>query len=271
MLQRELTFYCRHPLTICQAQRLRRLGGLFQSRLLLLNLTRRQQANPAQPLTVLALGVCPGDLCQLVIEGCDAELAHLVLTSWVNEQGALLGPRPTDHDEIDRRLSQHLPDYHFPPARPDRLKRADKQECLQQLVNQLPDSRLRDPAQLMRHLLTREQVCATVMRPGLAMPHVMSSSVLAPCLDMVYSPTPLEWQSSLGPVQLVILLALPERSHEEHLRPLSHLVRALLDDRFCPALLRASTPAARRAILLEGLIPAGTNHDIGTASAPSSV
>lgn len=269
MLQRELTFYCQQPLTIPQAQRLRRLGGMFQSRLLLLNLARRQQANPEQPLAVLALGVCPGDLCQLVIEGCDAELAHMVLTSWVNEQGVLLGPS-TNHDEAGRRLALHLPDYHFPPASQTLCNAADKQSCLRHLVGQLPDSRLRDPAQLMRHLLAREQVCATVMRPGLAMPHVMSSSVLAPCISMVYSPTPLEWQSSLGPVQRVILLALPERPHEEHLSPLSHLVRALLDDVLCPALLRATTPAARRAILVEALIPAGTNHDIGTGSALSS-
>lgn len=259
MLLRELTFYCQRQLTIPEAQQLRRLASMFKSKLLLINLTRRQQADPEQPFALLTVAARRGDLCQLVIEGLDAELAHMVLTSWVNEHGQLLSVRRTDFSQAQARLARVLPEYHFTSAMlAESNQLLDKPRCLQMLVDLLPGPQVLDSALLIHQLLAREAISSTAMRPGLAMPHVMSEAMHSPCLALLRSQTPLEWGSALGPVQTLVLLATPAKLPPEQLRPLTTMVRALLDDHLCGALLRASSQSARHAILIEILTqPAG--------------
>jgi len=256
MLLRELTFYCERQLNILLARQLRRLAGMFKSKLLLINLTRRQQADPEQPFALLTIAVRRGDLCQLVIEGLDAELAHMVLTSWVDEQGQLLGVRPTDFARAQARLAHAQPDYHFTPTMMAECNElTGKPQCLRQLVDLLPGPQVLDSALLTRQLQAREAISSTAMRPGLAMPHVLSEAMRSPCITLLRSQTPLEWGSVLGPVQTLVLLAAPANLPPAQLRPLTTMVRALLDDLLCDALLRASSQSARHAILIETLIP----------------
>ncbi|MBZ6070913.1 PTS sugar transporter subunit IIA [Aeromonas schubertii] len=254
MPRRELTFYCHRPLTIPQARQLRRLGGMFRARLCLINLSRRQQGDPAQLLALLSAAARQGDLCQLVIEGADAELAHMVLTSWVTELGHLLGGKRPGFAQAQSRLERALPGYRLTPAmvseRPDPLT---KEQALAHLVGRLPADILTDPEQLFRQLQEREQISPTLIRAGLAMPHVLSEAVQAPALTLLQSPLGLEWGSPLGPVNTLILMAAPRALPPERLRPLPTLVQNLLGETLGPALLRASSASARHAILVEGL------------------
>lgn len=255
---RELTFYTKRPFSIIQARQLRRLCGMFRAKLLLINLSRRQQADPEQPLTLLSLAVQAGDLCQIVIEGSDAELAHMVLTLWVGEHGLPLSGRGLDQPPSQARLTQRLPGYHCTLAMQDEWQQeSDKDPCLRHLITLLPDGLCTHPAGLLDELRAREVISATVMRPGLAMPHVLSQTMRAPCIAVLHSQRPIDWGSALGPVQLMVLLAAPAKPVPEHLAALIRLSRALLDDQLCAALLRAGSAQARHAILTEALIPAG--------------
>ena len=144
MLQRELTFYCRADLTLPDARQLQRLASLLQARVRvrLYNLTRGRQADVQARLALLTLGCRAGDLCQLVMSGVDAELATLVFSAWVNEQGELLNGRHPDFTTSRQRLAQVAPDLCFTPAMlaslPAALQPAtvDKPALLQQLLAQ---------------------------------------------------------------------------------------------------------------------------------------
>ncbi len=112
MLTREITFYCQQGLSITQAKQLNRLAGMFKSTIRCANLTRRQTVAASNQLSLLTLATQPGDLCQLQIEGCDAELAHMAFTCWCGELGQpLVRPRTAALAEL--RLANALPDYHF--------------------------------------------------------------------------------------------------------------------------------------------------------------
>ncbi|HHQ4494564.1 TPA: HPr family phosphocarrier protein, partial [Aeromonas hydrophila] len=91
MLIREISFHCRLGLTITQAKQLSRLAGLFKSHIQFINVTRRQAVEATNQLSLLTLATQPGDLCLLLIEGLDAELAHMAFTCWCVELGQPLG------------------------------------------------------------------------------------------------------------------------------------------------------------------------------------
>lgn len=269
---RELTFYCHRHLTIPQARQLRKLAGLFRSKLLLVNLTRRQQADPEQLLALLTVAASHGDLCQLVIEGLDAELAHMVFTSWVTDLGHQLGQRRADFTPTLVRLARFQPDICFTPAML-RISREslDKASALSSLVALLPDSAQRDPDALLAALNAREAIASTMMRTGLAMPHAVSESVRQPALALLWSAQEIEWGSALGSAQLLLLMVAP-KGNRECLKPLARLVQSLLDPCISDALLRASSDSARHAIVAEALIhPAGSMPGTDSASPPSSV
>ncbi|HDX8377706.1 TPA: PTS sugar transporter subunit IIA, partial [Aeromonas dhakensis] len=58
----------------------------------------------------------------------------------------------------------------------------------------------------------------------------------------------------LGPVQTLILLAVPAGLAPEQLRPLTRLARALMDEQVGTALLHAGSAPARQAIVIDGLL-----------------
>ncbi|WP_279505488.1 PTS sugar transporter subunit IIA [Aeromonas veronii] len=254
MLTREITFYCQQGLSITRAKQLNRLAGMFKSTIRCANLTRRQTVAASNQLSLLTLATQPGDLCQLQIEGCDAELAHMAFTCWCGELGQpLVRPRTAALAEL--RLVNALPDYHFALRQlaysPEPLTKA---EALEHLIDLLPAELVTDRATLTAAVERREQVSATIIRPGLAMPHVLSEGISQPALALLSCKEPIEWGSQIGPVQTIILLAVPVGSGRETLRPLTRLAQAMIDDVVSHALLLAGSPPARQAIIIESLL-----------------
>ena len=254
MLRRELTFCCHQGLTITQAKQLCRLAGLFKSQILFINISRRQRAEASSQLALLTLATQPGDLCQLLIEGLDAELAHMAFTCWCGELGQpLVRPRTAALAEL--RLANALPDYHFALRQlahsPAPLS---KSEALEHLIDLLPAELVTHRATLTAAVERREQVSATIIRPGLAMPHVLSEGISQPALTLLSCKEPIEWGSQIGPVQTIILLAVPVGSGRETLRPLTRLAQAMIDDVVSHALLLAGSTPARQAIVIESLL-----------------
>lgn len=254
MLSRELTFYCQQGLTIVQAKQLSRLAGLFKSHIQFINVSRRQSVGATNQLSLLTLATQPGDLCQLLIEGLDAELAHMAFTCWCVELGQPLG-RPETAALAERRLGQAQPGYCFSL---DQLGHAatslDKPQALARLVDLLPTQLVLDRPALEQAIAAREQLAATIIQPGLAMPHVISPAISQPALSLLSSDAPIEWGSTLGPVNTLILLAIPAGLAPDQLRPLTRLARAMMDERVSTPLLHASTGPARQAIVIEGLL-----------------
>ncbi|MGN5222318.1 PTS sugar transporter subunit IIA [Aeromonas veronii] len=254
MLTREITFYCQQGLSITQAKQLNRLAGMFKSTIRCANLTRRQTVAASNQLSLLTLATQPGDLCQLQIEGCDAELAHMAFTCWCGELGQpLVRSRTAALAEL--RLTNALPDYHFALRQltysPVPLTKA---EALEHLIDLLPAELITDRATLTAAVERREQVSATIIRPGLAMPHVLSEEISQPTLALLSCKEPIEWGSQIGPVQTIILLAVPTGCGRETLRPLTRLAQAMIDDVVSHALLLAGSAPARQAIVIESLL-----------------
>ncbi|MGY4027422.1 PTS sugar transporter subunit IIA [Aeromonas rivuli] len=254
MLTREITLYCRHGLSISQARQLSRMAGLFKSHIQLSNLSRRQTAEASSLLALLTLATQPGDLCQLLIEGLDAELAHMAFNCWCVELGKPLGRSATAH-LAEQRLATHQPDYHFALPQVASLSAPHaKAQVLAQLIGLLPESLVKESPGLHSELMAREQVSATIIRAGIAMPHVLSAAVRQPALAMLHSTEPVDWGSSLGAVHNIILLCAPRQLPPAQLRPLTRLARAMMDETLTHALLHASTHQARHAIVIEGLL-----------------
>ncbi|MGL5812345.1 MAG: PTS sugar transporter subunit IIA [Aeromonas sp.] len=254
MLSRELTFCCRQGLTITQAKQLCRLAGLFKSHVQLVNVTRRQSVGAANQLALLTLATQPGDLCQLQIEGLDAELAHMAFTCWCGELGQPLG-RPCTSLQAEQRLCQRQPDYCFTQSQLGHASvPLDKALALRVLVDLLPAELVRDRPALEQAINERERLAPTIIRPGLAMPHVISPAIRQPSLSLLSCAEPIEWGSALGPVEAIILLAIPAGLAPEQLRPLTRLARALMDEVVSTALLKAGTAPARQAIVIDALL-----------------
>ena len=254
MLTRELTFYCQRGMSITQAKQLNRLTGMFKSSIRCANLTRRQTVAASNPLSLLTLAIQPGDLCQLQIEGGDAELAHMAFTCWCGELGQPL-VRPASAALAELRLANALPDYHFALRQlahsPEQLTKA---EALEHLIDLLPAELVSDRALLEEAINRREQISATLIRPGLAIPHVLSEGISQPALTLLNCKEPIEWGSRIGPVQTIMLLAVPVGSGRETLRPLTRLAQAMIDDVVSHALLLAGSAPARQAIVIESLL-----------------
>ncbi|KFN21135.1 PTS sugar transporter subunit IIA [Aeromonas sp. MR19] len=254
MLTRELTFFCQLGLTITQAKQLSRLAGLFKSHIQFINVSRRQTVEATNQLSLLTLATQPGDLCLLLIEGLDAELAHMAFTCWCVELGQPLG-RPATASQAEQRLGLAQPDYCFSLAQLGHATASlDKSLALRVLVDLLPAELVRDRPMLEQAIATREQIAATIIRPGLAMPHVICPAIRQPALSLLSCAEPIEWGSALGPVQTIILLAIPAGLAPEQLRPLTRLARAMMDEVVSTALLHAGSAPARQAIVIEGLL-----------------
>ena len=111
---------------------------MFRSVVILRNLTCWDSANIEHPLRILSLAGKQDDLCQLHIEGSDAELACMVLMDFIAEHFMLVNTahRSNKHANLSllRGLSTfRLPfeiDYHFA-----RDSSNDKTAILEQVAN----------------------------------------------------------------------------------------------------------------------------------------
>lgn len=91
-------------------------------------------------------------------------------------------------------------------------------------------------------LVKREKETTTGFKDGIAIPHSKNKTVLKPTLLLVKFTNPIEWESMDDkPVHIAFALAIPEGKNQEHLKLLSTISRALIDDSFTEAILNATT------------------------------
>jgi len=261
MIQRRITFYCcSKGLPSYQLHQLKRLADYFRSSVTLLNLRQLRKADIRQPLRMLSLASKPGELCQLVIQGNDAELAHMVLTEFIAEFAKPVIQRRIKNASSSGLLANiqsPLPfDFSFSVHSISTVDAATpKPKVIASLVDRLNQQKVSTGTkkQLVECFMAREKVSATVMGQQIALPHIMHESITVPGMAVLSSNAGIEWGSNRGPVIRMIAMVLPKPPQRPVVMAFAHFSQCLLNDDFCEALTTAKTPAVIHAIILNAL------------------
>ncbi|PTB30976.1 PTS sugar transporter subunit IIA [Photobacterium phosphoreum] len=282
MLERRITFYCGEAgLPAYQLNQLKKLTTYFQSKVELFNVSQLTRAPVSQPLKMLALANKPHALCQLIINGSDAELANLVLTDFIAQYGLSLsqfspslpfkislpltsiysGKSNQSYSCINKaetiaQLSQMLV--------AQQAITSEQQPALQQalLARETISATVMGPGiaftseqqpALQQALLARETISATVMGPGIALPHVMHEMITKPAMAIVCHHRAIDWGSSRGNISRAIAMVLPKPPLKAVIMAFAQFSKCLLNDDFCAALTSAQQPQELKALVIEAL------------------
>ncbi|CAM3750940.1 Heat-responsive suppressor HrsA [Vibrio aerogenes CECT 7868] len=241
-------------LVLWQLNQLKVLVSYFRSVVTFRNITAGNGCHTEKVLEVMSLGGKPDQLCQLWIDGLDAELACMVLTDFISEHFYIV--------EATQRHRRQLPElchpafqlpfdfdyrYIFDKKGNNTTHKADLMTRLSGMF------RFVDRKAIFRALNEREAISSTYIKDGIAFPHIMSALVKRPSLGVMRLNYPVDWQSGRGPVNLVIVLFLPQSPGIGMIRAVTRLSRNLLDDSFCQALLRTFDTRALQAIFYHTL------------------
>ncbi|WP_229671735.1 PTS sugar transporter subunit IIA [Lentibacillus kapialis] len=91
-------------------------------------------------------------------------------------------------------------------------------------------------------LKKREKEVTTGFKDGVAIPHCKHKTVINPSLMLIKFSNPIEWESMDGKgVHVAFALAIPDGKNNDHLKVLSTLSRALIDEQFTQSILTADT------------------------------
>lgn len=233
--------------------RLNTLSGYFRSVVILKNISTGKSCNVNHTLQVLSLGSKNNHLCQLWIEGSDAELACMILTDFIADEFEIVNTshrRATQHSysvidnhatfQLDFPLSYHYAEMAQDPA-------PAKHAVLSKISSMLDQTN----AQLIfEAMLTREGISSTCVGQGIALPHIMTAHAKQASVAVIHSKTDIDWHSARGDVNIVIAMMLPDPAPMPLIKAFTQLSRALIDDQFCNLVATTVEPEALKAFLL---------------------
>lgn len=231
MITRRITFFVdEEGLAAWRLARLKTLAGYFRSVTMYCNLTQRKQASVEHPMRMMSLSIKPGDLCQLLIEGSDAELASMVLTDFIDEHAILLsgGKKSAPFSPAEHASLPFAACLHRVESSPD-----DKHSLLADFALAVSLKEEASQESLFNALYKRESVSSTCMGNGIALPHILSPEVSQVHLLICTTRSPLDWGSQRGKVKRVIGLMLPAPPQREQIVAFSHFSQQLLEADFC--------------------------------------
>ncbi|WP_028023222.1 PTS sugar transporter subunit IIA [Enterovibrio calviensis] len=256
MITRRITFFIgKEGLPAWRLNRLKTLAGHFRSVTVFVNLSQRKSANAEQPMHVLSLSVLPNDLCQLQIEGNDAELASMVLTDFIDENAILISGGksstpivPSEHETLPfsctiHRVANTEHDKHGLLA----------QFALLVAIDEHKQRAKEHDEGLFDALYKRETVSSTGMGNGIALPHVITNGVTKAHLMIATTRSPLDWASQRGAVRCVIGLMLPTPPVREQLVAFSGFSQQLIEADFCRYLTENKQTDVLELIILNAL------------------
>ena len=120
------------------------------------------------------------------------------------------------------------------------LNTSEKFETIKYLAN-LIDERLIDVDKYVEDVIARESLSTTGIGEGVAIPHAKSVWVNKPTVVVGKSSSGIEWESlDDEPVNIVFLIAVPEKGGNEHLKILQKLAISLMDDEIKEELVNAT-------------------------------
>jgi len=118
----------------------------------------------------------------------------------------------------------------------------DALECSARAFENIPGP---DPARIFDCLMAREQLGSTGLGKGVAIPHGRLRGLKRAAAAIVRLKAPIEFGSPDGqPVQLLVVLLVPEHATHQHLEILSELAQMLSEPSMREQLLTIVQPAA---------------------------
>ncbi|MGF1735907.1 PTS sugar transporter subunit IIA [Photobacterium satsumensis] len=258
MIERRITFTLDDEgLPAWKLNRLKTLAGHFRSVVVIHNISQLRMANAEQAMRMMSLGSMPGDLCQLMIEGSDAELACMVLTDFISEHSHLICTGHRHLSQLEGKGKIVLPfDYelsHIPQLSQFSVVSLDKSDVLMQISRQCAPNQPDKANRLLEQMQAREAISSTAMGNGVALPHILTPDVEVPTLVLAPLEQPIEWGSKRGPVSCVVGLVLPAPPQREYLLAFSSFSKRLLEPDFCQLLTENARPEVLRAVVLDSL------------------
>lgn len=130
-----------------------------------------------------------------------------------------------------------------------------KDEALQFIASFAEDSGIvKSSKAYYKGLKKREKEVTTGFKDGIAIPHCKNKTVKKPALFLIKFDQPIEWESmDEKPVHITFALAIPEGKNDEHLKTLSTISRALIDESFVKTILNASSKEVMYQLIKEKL------------------
>ncbi len=119
-------------------------------------------------------------------------------------------------------------------------------------------------------LLKREESFATGMPGGFAIPHCRAEAVHEAALGFLRLSEPVDFGSADGPADLVIGIAAPAGTDDQHLKLLAQLSRALIRPEFLTSLREAETPEEVAALVMGVIEPESAPAPQTAPAAPAS-
>lgn len=252
-IERRITFIIGHEgLASWKLNRLKTLTSFFRSVVILQNITIAKAANTEYTLKVISLGCKENDLCQLWIEGSDAELACMVFTDFIAEQFEIVNTfikhkEPNSKSIIDNHPTFHLPfsiNYNFEAIQVH--SGIEKNRLISKISATLNQTVEQD---IFEAMLKREEISSTGIGNSIAIPHIMIESIKKPAMVVLHLNKPINWNSNLGEINLIIAMLIPAPPTLEMLQAFTKIARALLNPINCNFLTSTVEPEAIKAIL----------------------
>ncbi|SHJ55685.1 PTS sugar transporter subunit IIA [Paramaledivibacter caminithermalis] len=110
----------------------------------------------------------------------------------------------------------------------------NKEDAIISMANLLEKcGRLNNKEEYINEVIRREKLSSTGIGFGIGIPHGKSNAVKVPSLVFGRTKQGIEWQSLDGkPVNIIFLIAVPEKASNQHLKILASLSRKLMNQEF---------------------------------------
>ncbi len=116
-----------------------------------------------------------------------------------------------------------------------------KEQVIQYLCGNLAvQGRTNNPQALEEDIWQREEIVTTAVGFGVAIPHTKSTHIQHSSISIARLPQPIDWESDMGEVELVIMLTLGANEGMNHVKVFSQLARKLVNKAFRQSLFAAS-------------------------------
>ena len=232
--------------------RLKTLSSFFYSVIILQNITTTKTTSTESTLKVMSLGCKENDLCQLWIEGSDAELACMVLTDFIAEQFEIVNTFYKHKAHHRKSIIENHPTFHIPFAINYYFERIQVHNGIEKnaLISKISTVLNKKMSQrIFEALLKREKISSTGIGNNIAIPHVIIEGIEKPAMFVVRLDKPISWNSNLGEVTLIIAMLLPTPLSAEVVKAFTQITRTMLDSINCNFLTSTTEPEAIKAIL----------------------
>lgn len=118
-----------------------------------------------------------------------------------------------------------------------------KEQVIQFLCGNLAiQGRTDNPMELEEDVWQREEIVTTAVGFGVAIPHTKSQWIRHSSISIARLENPIDWESDMGDVELVIMLTLGAQEGNNHVKVFSQLARKLVNKAFRESLFAADSP-----------------------------